>query len=443
MSAVIGLSDSCHWFRNPLICYDSLMKNDYLEPGILKIFRFFLWLQLLLVLVNVAAHTRLGIFTGCPWHAVIFGSINILLLLGYLSCTWLHEKLGKLYLPISLVYAAVFSLVLQNLFLDIQIIPDNNSNEETAWQLFLFLFIPLVLVSWQYNFKAVIAYCIFTAVLDYLLMVFGRKDSYLIYDTYGHLVFIRAFSFLIVGYVISHIMKRFRQQRKALQQANLQIAHHAALLEQLTVSRERNRMARELHDTLAHTLSGIAVHLTAAESLWDVDAGETHAMLSKSLTATRSGLAETRRALQALRASPLDDLGLDLALRGLADSLIKRTGLSLEWQVPDSLPEIAPDIEQGIYRIAQESFENIIRHAEAGHVHVVWKIQDGFLNLSITDDGRGFVTSDYDNNQHYGLCGMKERAQMMGGNLFVESQPGHGTEITLNVKVRHGACINL
>ena len=419
------------------------MERHRLEPGLLKIFRFFLWVQLILVLVNVISHTRIGILEGCPWHAVAFGSINIGLLLLYISFPRLQKILGRFYLPLALVYAAIFSLVLQNIFLDIRFHPGDISHEETAWKLFLFLFIPLVLVSWQYNFKAVIAYCILTAIFDYALMAWGREDFYLVSDNYGRLVFIRALSFLVAGYIISHIMKQLRRQRHDLQQANQQLIHHATLHEQLAVSRERNRMVRELHDTLAHTISGIAVQLEGIESIWDEAPDEAYGMVQNSLAATRSGLSETRRALQSLRASPLEELGLALALRSLADTIIQRAGLVLVWQVPDRLPELTPDIEQSIYRIVQEAFENIVRHAGALHAGVTWQMGDGVLQLSIIDDGRGFSTEECNEGSHYGLCGMKERAQLMGGELEVNSCMGQGTNITLKVKMKDGSNTHL
>ncbi|MBN1535814.1 MAG: sensor histidine kinase [Anaerolineales bacterium] len=419
------------------------MKNRALEPGILKIFRFFLLIQLLLIMVNVTAHSRRGILTDCPWCAVIFGCANIVLLLGYISFNKLQKYLGRFYLPIALVYAAVFSIVIQNFFLEIRFSPFDGSSEETAWQLFLFLFIPLVLISWQYDLKAVIAYCIFTGFLDYFLMSCGRDEFYLIAATYRRLIFIRVLSFLIAGYIISNIMKQFREQRAALQKSNRELAHYASTLEQLTVSRERNRMAQELHDTLAHTLSGIAVQLEAVQSLWKVNADEAQVMLSQSLVTTRNGLTETRRALRALRASPLEDLGLVLALQNLAQAASERAGFRLIWQVPDQLPKLPPDFEQGVYRIAQEIFENIVRHAGAKEVVVKWVNKSDLITLSMSDDGVGFMPSEMDNNHHHGLTGMRERAQMLGGELEVTSQPGEGTSIILSVKVQNGKSIDM
>ena len=113
-------------------------------------------------------------------------------------------------------------------------------------------------------------------------------------------------------------------------------------------------------------------------------------MLTRSLAMTRSGLTDTRRALQDLRAAPLEELGLEAALRSLATESTERAGLSLEWLVPSPMPKLAPNVEQGLYRIAQECFENIVRHAGATRVRVESTLQADLLTLSIADDGQGF-----------------------------------------------------
>ncbi len=414
------------------------MRSATLEPGILRLFRLFLMVQLVLILGNVLAHSHRGMLIGCPWCAVLFGGVNILLLLGYLSWPKLQKHLAGFYLPIALIYAATFSLVIQNLFLGVRTGAGTVSSEETAWQLFLFLFIPLVLIAWQYNFKAVIAYCLFTALLDYALMACGRADFNLFANTYHRLLFIRAVAFLVTGYVIAHIMTQFRQQRAARELANRELMHYAATLEQLTISRERNRMARELHDTLAHTLSGIAVQLEAVQSLWQESPDEARSMLEKSLIFTRSGLAETRRALHDLRASPLEDMGLELALRTLAAETSQRAGLELTWQVQSPLPKLSANVEQGIYRIAQEALENIVRHSAARSICLDCTTQPESLVLSIEDDGKGFAHEALEDNQHFGLRGMQERARMMNSELDISSQPGQGTKLQLKVKIRNG-----
>jgi len=246
---------------------------------------------------------------------------------------------------------------------------------------------------------------------------------------------LRTTLYALVGYVVVRLARAQRRQREALHQANLRLAHYAATLEQLAVSRERNRLARDLHDTLAHTLSGVAVQLEAARSLWEGDPHLARAMLQEALSATRSGLGEARNAIHALRAAPLDDLGLALAVRRLARSTAERANLALELQVPESCGEVAPVIEQAVYRIADEALANAARHAQAHDLLVRLARRGDTLELTISDDGRGFDPDRPPPRGHYGLQGMRERAEMIGSELEVVSKPGRGTTVRLRTEV--------
>lgn len=272
--------------------------------------------------------------------------------------------------------------------------------------------------------------------LDFVLVILVLGYTDMTAAEYGETVLYDMVAFLAVGYIISRVMKGQRAQRQSLQQANTELAHYAATLERLTVSQERNRMARELHDTLAHTLSGMAVQLEAVQTLLDSSPAEARVMLAKAVTSTRNGLTETRRALQSLRASPLEDLGLALALRDLAETASARAGLRLEWNLPETLPKLSSDVEQGIYRVAQEAFQNIARHATARQVRVNWSRQNETVTLTISDDGRGFSAEEVDGKGHFGLRGMRERASMLGADLELISHPGQGTTVKLILKVQ-------
>jgi signal transduction histidine kinase len=335
-----------------------LMKPTRLEPGLLTIFRLFLLVQLILMAVNLHVHSARGYFEGNTWIAYTFAVVGILGLLAYLSLRWLEQRLHRFYLPLGLIYSTVFSLLAQYWFLT-----EHSSTEEGAWQLFIFLSVPLVLVSWQYGFRSVILYCLFITLLDSLFVRWMRADFELFHQTYERLSFIRFSSFLIIGYVISRIMQQLRGQRQALQEANRKLEHYLGTLEQLTVSRERNRVARELHDTLAHTLSGLAVQLEAVDSLWTSDREQAHTLLRHSLQATRDGLTETRNAIQSLRAAPLEDLGLARALQDYAEATAGRTGFRLDLDLPKKLDGLPLEVEQCFYRIGQEALENAARHA--------------------------------------------------------------------------------
>lgn len=318
------------------------------------------------------------------------------------------------------------------------------SAEGMALRLMPVLFMALVLTAWQYRWPQVVLFSLGTAALSLGLLLSTSGPSGL---TLGLLLspdgpppgvfagvlvgVVQAFSFLTVGYFISSLMSRLRAQQAELAQANAQLVHHASTLESLAVSRERNRMARELHDTVAHTLSGLSVQLETVEAYWDVDPQTSHSMLHKALEATRVGLHETRRALKALRASPLDDLGLSLALRRMAESAVARANIHLDLAIPEQVPPLAPDVEQCIYRVAQEAVANAIHHANARTLAVRMACQDGETRLVVRDDGIGFEVPNAEQNGHFGLAGIRERAQLAGGQLTIASHPGSGTTVEL------------
>jgi len=408
------------------------MKSARLEPGILAIFRLFLVAQFILSLVNLIVHHARGYLEGHPESAIAIVGVSLLVLFGYLSWPWLAGKLGYFYLPIGLVCSTIFSLVAQNLFLTVPVSASTGSSWESAWQFFLFLFVPLVLIAWQYGFKPMLAYCVFITFVDLALIRTTNPDYFAMQQTIHRLLFIRFISFLLVGYIISRIMGQLRRERQALLEANSKLEHYVTTLEQLTVSRERNRVARELHDTLAHTLSGVAVQLEAIDSLWTSDRKQSRQILQHSLKATREGLTETRKAIESLRATPLEDLGLSNALRDYAEMTAGQAGFELQLELPEQLEGLPEDVEQCFYRIGQEAIENVGRYANAKSARIRLAHTGKELRLEVSDDGIGFDLQDVNEGTHFGLQGMCERAQIIHAVLKIDSQPGKGTQLSLD-----------
>jgi len=410
------------------------MKQTSLEPGLVQVFRWFVAGRLVLLSLSLCAQLiqREPRILRYP----LLGIAWSLFLLGYLSWPWLRKRLGKAYLPLALTVASVGPIVEYALTVGLRLAAGVTGADAIAdvWQLILVLFVPLILIAWQYSFRSVIAFCIGTTALDWALLVCLAIIWRSRLGTVAGLIFVRSLLFALVGYVVTRLMREQRSQRKALARANTQLMRYAAALEQLATSRERNRLARELHDTLAHTLSAVAVQLEATSALWDDDSAAARAMLEQSLAATREGLSEARRAIHALRAAPLEDLGLTLAIRNLAESVAARAGLALDLHAPEPINDLAPEIEQAVYRIANEGLTNVARHAGAHRLTVRLDQTGGQLTLTISDDGRGFDTTSPPHDDQYGLRGMHERADMIGGALEIESQPGKGTTTRLTVE---------
>ncbi len=410
------------------------MKRTSIEPGLLQVFRIFVGIRVFLALVGFRLQSRVPAQQARLFILLVLVEAAFLLI--YLTWSWLRKTLGRAYLPLALIYASISPILEQALGMILRQAGILQGDSATAgvWWLTLLLLVPMILVSWQYSFKALVGYIGGIAIIELMIMIPVAIGFAIDVSIAFWAVVIRSLLFLLIGSIIVRMMRAQREQRVSLAEANVELARHAETIEQLATSRERNRLARELHDTLAHTLSGLAVQLEAMNSIWNENPRITREMLEKSLETTREGLQEARRAIQALRASALEDLGLSLALRNLAESAAARAGFKLDLQVPDGLDNIDPAIEQSLYRVAEQAITNAAQHANATRLSVHLSKEDGRLTLTVADDGRGFDVGGSDLDGRFGLQGMRERAQLIGGELEVSSQPGKGTSIRLIVE---------
>ncbi len=405
-----------------------------IEPGLLQIFRIFTVIQLALLLLAF-----LGAADNEDIGNVAFSFLSFmqgLALLLYLSLGFLRRWLGRWYLPMALLVASIGPIFARAwgvlAWIDAGITGEAAAAEPGA--LMVWLAVPLILVSAQYGVRAMLVFNFSTALLEIFLAaltlsVGGPALRSIIQAELGRLII-----FIAIGYIIGRLFREQRQQRAELEAANVRLAEHATTLEQLAISRERNRMARELHDTLAHTLSAVALQLEGLSAVWDSDPQAARATLETVQRVTRNGLDETRSALHALRTNPVEDLGLVLAVQNLVESTAERTGLKLVMALPPRSIEVAPEIAHHVYRIAEEALNNVVRHANATTLNVALRQRNQQLILTITDDGIGFDTAQSLPVGHYGMIGMQERALLCHGQLTVHSQPGEGTEVKLQVK---------
>ena len=414
------------------------MSTRRIEPGLLNIFRLFIGLEAVGFWLSISFAEILPEQPGLEFQSRNYLNLaGSFLLFGYLIWPWLRSRLKHAYLPVGLGIAAVIPMLNDVFNLQFESGRDPFTLMNVIWQTTPLLLVPLVLIAWQYHFETVVWFCFGTAIFDLttFAIYIGAFDSQILSFLFA--IFMRTASFIVVGYLVTQLLKTQRQQRKALSQANLQLSRHARALEELATSHERNRLARELHDTLAHTLSGLAVQLEAIITVLNPDQVEVHAMLKKAQATTRNGLSETRRALKDLRAQPLDDLGLGLALTNLARATTNRAGIPVLTDIPTTVTDLPPGVEQMVYRITQESLENITRHANARHARVRLTCTKSTLRLTIADDGDGFDISEFESEENLGIRGMKERAAAYGGILEVNSGPHHGTTVHLRLEIPH------
>ena len=197
---------------------------------------------------------------------------------------------------------------------------------------------------------------------------------------------------------------------------------------------ERNRLAREIHDTLAQGLTGITLQLESAEALLNRD-GERQRLqqsIEKALNLARANLEEARRSVLNLRTSPLEGRTLTQALANLVQTIQVEHGLSIEFRRRNADQPLPARIEAGLYRIAQEAITNIVQHAHTERATLTLEILPSQVKLVIEDQGLGFDPAEIP-ARRFGLIGLTERARLLGGQLHIESSPGEGTRLEVTV----------
>jgi signal transduction histidine kinase len=368
------------------------------------------------------------------WPVFLFYVTNGLVAFAFLLFThwkWIQEKLGGAFYPLLVLAISATPIIINTLIVPRFPQGPLSNAEGMALRQLPVLFVALALVAWEYQLVQVILFSIATTVLELGLILFSSIDYQNIF-VFLFIAIIRTITFIATGIFISLLVTRLREQQDSLRDANANLAHYASTLEQLTVSRERNRLARELHDTLAHSLTALSVSLETVKAYFDIDKEKTRELIDRSLEATRHGVDETRRALKALRASSLEEMGLELAIQRAAESAATRFNLKLTLDLQNPMPSLSPDVEQTIYRIAQESIENITNHSRAKSfdIHLT---SNSHTTLIIQDDGIGFDSDATEPSGHFGLVGMHERAGLAGGTLKIESEKGKGTKVVLTI----------
>ncbi|MBN3907974.1 MAG: AAA family ATPase [Nostoc sp. NMS1] len=204
--------------------------------------------------------------------------------------------------------------------------------------------------------------------------------------------------------------------------------------EESSILQERNRMAREIHDTLAQAFTSIIVHLDAASQrlTLDPDAAQSHLKTGRILA--RSGLADARRSVEALRPQILEEGDLHSALDRLAAQMFSHTSVQVVCEAigePYTLPK---EVESNLLRIGQEALTNAFKYANASVIHVELGYESSQVVLQIKDNGQGFESQSLSVGRGFGLLGMTERAQRIGGELTIVSHLGQGTEIVVRVQ---------
>jgi len=202
----------------------------------------------------------------------------------------------------------------------------------------------------------------------------------------------------------------------------------------MAVMEERNRMAREIHDTLAQAFAGVVLHSEALGTALGVNKSRSEKALSNIQKLARSGLDEARRSVQALRPRALEGSTLIEALTLEAKRSSTVGNLSCEFKQKGEVLILSAEIQNELFRIAQEAMTNVSKHARAKSVWITLEFGDYQVILTVQDDGIGFSATDSPKSKSgYGMSTMRERAIRIGGKLEIESPASGGTAIRVLV----------
>ncbi len=198
---------------------------------------------------------------------------------------------------------------------------------------------------------------------------------------------------------------------------------------------ERKRLARELHDETSQTLSALAMKIETALAAWPSEASRERLVEARGLTVRT--LEELHRLIFDLRPSVLDDLGLLSAIRWYAERHLERRGIAVRCEFSGVADRLVPELETALFRVCQEAITNIAKHSEADSVLIQCLEREDRISIEIEDDGKGFSPESLPppaaRERGLGLLGMRERVELFGGTLVLDSAPGQGTRIAVTV----------
>lgn len=245
-------------------------------------------------------------------------------------------------------------------------------------------------------------------------------------------VFDKVKAFSVGG--IDYITKPFQQQEILMRVENqLRIKRLSRQLIDQNILEERNRMAREIHDTLAQSFAGIIIHLGAAERVIAANPEQAQAHIKTVSELARSGLAESRRSVESLRPQLLEDGDLYSALNQIAKQMSSDTDTRTILEEVGTAYSLPLEVENNLLRIGQEALTNAFKYAKATAIKIELVYEISKFILRVQDNGQGFDTESICFRNGFGLLGMRERADRINALLTVNSRPGNGTEVIVAV----------
>lgn len=204
---------------------------------------------------------------------------------------------------------------------------------------------------------------------------------------------------------------------------------------------ERQRIARELHDSIGQSLNALVFGLNAVATALEQTPEQVGSLVERLKVSASDTVKELQGLIYDLRPSLLDDLGLIRALRWYAQERLQTHGVEVTMDMPSEAQRLPAEVETALFRIGQEALTNVAKHAQADHVHITLRFEPTWVSMEIIDNGLGFAIpnplTEPDGRRGWGLLGMQERAVLLGGELFIESEPGCGARLTVKLPLEH------
>ncbi len=237
-------------------------------------------------------------------------------------------------------------------------------------------------------------------------------------------------------FVLSRLIHaRYKRERLLLElsEANRQLRLAALREADLATLRERNRLAREMHDSLGHALVSIAVKLEAVRLLYSVDAARADTELGETTHLVRATMTDLRRSLAGLGPAALEEQPLCHALAELAREMGRRTGVQTTYSIDEDVALLDRGIQETLYRVGQEALTNIAKHAQAQHIMLRLDVRNGMALLEVGDDGVGLGAAPHSGSLRFGVRGMRERVEALGGTLTLGPRTEGGTVVRARI----------
>ena len=242
------------------------------------------------------------------------------------------------------------------------------------------------------------------------------------------------FFFGVFGYFLMEAQRERDRNAVLLEElgtTHRQLQDSMLRMEELAVSEERNRLAREMHDSLGHRLTVSAVQLEGAQRLIPTEPARAEEMVGTVREEVRQALAELRQTLATLRQPLETGLSIQQAITRLVEAFEQATKLTVNTFLEEGLPVLPDAYRLTLYRTAQEALTNVQRHAEAETIWLRLTIVDERISMEVSDDGKGIKADAIQQAEGFGFVGIRERVNQLAGQFFVDQRNGGGTQITI------------